>query len=360
MILYISNRFSICNNDISTISTNTRVSVVIIVRNEAFHIKKCIQSILANDQKNISSVIVVDDHSTDHTLKILSSFDSELITVLALKNFDRLEDYRHQFKKAGLHYALEHVMTDWVLTTDGDCTVGPYWINTVISHVEEQKLEVGTGLINIEGGKDLIKAFQNVEMKGTMAATMVGITGDKFYSANAANMVFKKKDYLKFLADDDSIYASGDDIFFAQWASQNHRKLGFVNHIKAIVLTPSLDKLSDLFSQRLRWATKTKSYKTWGLKILMIGLFVFHISTLLLPIVSLMFFPGYMAWTIFPLIMKCIVDYVLLSKVSKDIADPMRITIFPVLIVMHIFYLIVIGTSGLILNNYSWKGRKVT
>ena len=336
------------------------VSVVIIVRNEALCIDKCIRAVLANKYDNIESIIVVDDHSSDGTLDMLRSIDSNLLTVLELKNFKLLKDYDFKFKKAGLNYALQHVDSDWVLTTDGDCVVGENWIKSVMHQIETQKLDLATGFINIIGEKSLIDRFQNIEMKGTMAATKVGIESKTFYSANAANMVFRKVDYLSFLKDHDESYASGDDIFFAQWASIKQLRLGFIDHIDAVVRTSSLDNFSDLYNQRLRWATKTKSYKTLGLKLLMSGLFLFHLTAIILPIAGFLIYPDYVLLTFVPLIVKCLVDYLLITAVSKSLQESISILNFPILVVFHILYLVVMGAAGLLFNRYNWKGRQVT
>ena len=61
-----------------------KVSVIIPVYNNAKYIKECIDSVISQTYKNLE-IIIVDDHSADDSLAIISSFSDKRIRVITHK-----------------------------------------------------------------------------------------------------------------------------------------------------------------------------------------------------------------------------------------------------------------------------------
>ena len=118
---------------------------------------------------------------------------------MQLSNFPDLAQYGSSYKKSGLHYALSQCETQWVMTTDGDCIVRDSWIVAMLNKAEQSKSDMLTGPIALLGNDSVLQRWQSIEMMGTMAGTMAGIESDSYHSANAANMLFQKADYLGYL-----------------------------------------------------------------------------------------------------------------------------------------------------------------
>ena len=57
---------------------NPKVSIIVPVYNSEKYLKKCIQSIVSQEYDNYE-IIVVNDGSTDNSLKILKSFSERII-----------------------------------------------------------------------------------------------------------------------------------------------------------------------------------------------------------------------------------------------------------------------------------------
>ena len=64
-----------------------KISVCVPARNEARGVKECLKSLLNQDYSNFE-VIVVDDHSTDHTEIILHALSKEEPNLKVLKGAD--------------------------------------------------------------------------------------------------------------------------------------------------------------------------------------------------------------------------------------------------------------------------------
>ena len=63
----------------------TRVSVIIAARNEEEKLEKTILDILAQDYpQHLFEIIVVDDHSTDRTSEIISSYSEQGVVLIKL------------------------------------------------------------------------------------------------------------------------------------------------------------------------------------------------------------------------------------------------------------------------------------
>lgn len=64
---------------------NDLISVIVNAYNEEKHIKKCIDSIINQNYKNIE-IIVVNDGSTDNTLNILNSYNEPRLKIISHEN----------------------------------------------------------------------------------------------------------------------------------------------------------------------------------------------------------------------------------------------------------------------------------
>src|SRR5690606_6210995 len=95
------------------------VSVIVPVRNEEQNIQKTLQSILGNRYPNdLFEVLVIDDHSDDHTVDLVRSVGSGLIRIINL-------DTDKQGKKQAIAKGVELARGELILCTDGDTLVPP-------------------------------------------------------------------------------------------------------------------------------------------------------------------------------------------------------------------------------------------
>lgn len=84
------------------------ISVIILTKNEAKRIKTCLESV-----KWTEEIIVVDDQSTDETVKIARQYTDKVF-------INKMKDFSSQRE-----FALRHAQGDWVLYVDADERVTP-------------------------------------------------------------------------------------------------------------------------------------------------------------------------------------------------------------------------------------------
>lgn len=118
-----------------------KVSVVIPARDEAAHIKGCVDAVLAQDHPNLE-LIVLDDGSTDGTGEILAAIDDPRLKVLS--GGDGIPDGWFG-KPWALQRAQEHATGDWLVFIDADVRLAPTAVSRVVSYGERNGLGMLTG-----------------------------------------------------------------------------------------------------------------------------------------------------------------------------------------------------------------------
>ncbi len=106
------------------------LGVVIITRNEAARIGKCIESVLAAIGESFAGadVVVVDSDSTDETTTIAARYP---VRVFRYKSPQRSA-------AAGRWIGLKQLRTEYVLFIDGDCEIVPGWLELAVARMEAE------------------------------------------------------------------------------------------------------------------------------------------------------------------------------------------------------------------------------
>ena len=101
----------------------TNISAVILVKNEEKNIKNCIKGLIKLDE-----IIVVDDDSTDDTIKRIKSFRNKKIKIF-------YRSLNCNFAKQR-NFAMEKAENDWVLFVDSDETVSEKLLSEILRIVK--------------------------------------------------------------------------------------------------------------------------------------------------------------------------------------------------------------------------------
>ncbi|MCJ0547170.1 glycosyltransferase family 2 protein, partial [Enterococcus cecorum] len=103
-----------------------KLSIIIPVYNAEKFLDKCIQSILKNDFKNYE-IILIDDGSTDNSLKVMQKYQSEIIHVYANSNHG--VGYTRNF-------GLQHAKGEYIIFLDSDDYLDEDYITTLVKNVD--------------------------------------------------------------------------------------------------------------------------------------------------------------------------------------------------------------------------------
>ena len=130
--LYYYSKISKVTQQENLLSPKTTFTIIIAVRNEEDAIAGCIESVKNLDYpQHLFEVLIIDDDSTDHTLKILqkSIALSSNIKLLFSKDYNSAE--QSFGKKKAIEYGILNSCHEWIVTTDGDCLVPADWLSSM-------------------------------------------------------------------------------------------------------------------------------------------------------------------------------------------------------------------------------------
>lgn len=330
------------------------VSVLVPVRNEAAYLADCLAGLLGQSYPTGRyEIIVVDDHSTDNTARIIESYASDrLLQVSLSKHSSALAG-----KKAALAHGVQQARGSLIVTTDGDCRHPREWLSTLVAYHLHHPEALLTASVLPEPSSRFLDRFQALDLIGYMVLTGGMANWGRPILANGANMAFPRSLYDRLGGYEAHLHrSSGDDVFFLESARRSGTPVVFIPGRSATVTTfPELSWRAFLL-QRLRWAGKSDSYTQWELPVLQGGIFCFCWTILLSPF---FFFPqgifvGLAAW-----LLKSMVDFRLLYAGCAHYGHRRWMQSFWASQLVHPLYLILVGTTTLFRPPVRWRGRRV-
>lgn len=336
----------------------TKVSVIIPARNEENNIVQCLHSISNQSYpKELTEIIVINDHSTDRTEEIVKAFGGFPVKLINLR--DHISTAINSYKKKAIEIAIASSSGDLIITTDADCTAMPDWITCLVAYHRHYNAVLIAAPVKIKATRSLLSIFQTIDF-----LTLQGITGAavsaKFHSmGNGANLAYEKKVFYEVggFTDIDKI-ASGDDMLLMhKIATRYPERFFFVKHHSAIISTQPALTWKAFLHQRIRWASKADKYD--DKRIFVVLLLVYFLNVFLLIIlVAGLWSTSWFLFFIILVFMKTMLEYSFVSRVADFFKQRSLMVYFPFLQPLHIVYTVLAGWFGKF-GTYEWKSRKV-
>lgn len=338
------------------ITPGTKVSVIVAARNEAESIHLTIEDLLSQDyDPELLEIIFIDDHSTDDTGKIISSYADRGIKLITLNENQPLNSY----KKKAIQTAIGASSGNLIVTTDADCRMGRNWLKTIVIYYEQHDYKMISSPVGYHQEHSFFERAQSLEflyLIGLGASTI----GNKAPSTcNGANLCYEKAAFYEvggFKGIDD--LASGDDeLLLHKMAARFDKKIGFLKNEDATVYTHAKATLSEFIQQRKRWASKSTRYKNKWIIVLGVAVWLFNVSILLNLIIGI-FIGFYFKMAICQLVAKLIVESIFIWGVTRFAGRTKLMRLMLPVALLHILYIVYIGIAGNS-GKYNWKGRMV-
>ncbi|MFD0830802.1 glycosyltransferase [Mucilaginibacter boryungensis] len=334
----------------------TKVTILIAARDEEENIRKTIEDLLAQDYpKELTEIIIVDDHSTDNTAAIISSYADSGVQLMQLQDNQILNSY----KKKAIAEAIRRSTGDLMVATDADCRMEPKWLSSVVSYFEmEDKVMISSPVTYFEE-KTLFEQMQTLEFSFLIGIGASFIGNNRASTCNGANLAYRKDVFYEvggFTGIDD--LASGDDELLLQKVALRYPgRIGFLKKRDAIVYTHAKHNLSSFIQQRRRWASKSTKYKDKKIIALAVSMWLFNV--LLLVNALLGFYDSYFFKLFLVEIgLKYLFEIVFLLPVLSFLKRTWLIFLISIVAPLHIIYVVYIGIMGNT-GKYAWKGRMV-
>lgn len=329
-----------------------KLSVIIPFRDEKESILSLIDDLDKQDlEKTFFEVLLVDDHSTD------GSFELALDTIQSLANFKLIRN-QGEGKKEAVLYGIENSTGELIISTDADCRRNYSWLSAMYEFYIQERPRMIIGPVLPETGGGFFQKLQALEFLSLTGSTAGAAGLKRPIMCNGANLVYEKK-VIQDLNDPLALsQASGDDIFLLLAIKKiSKHKIHFFKSANAAVSTSMSKTLGDFWIQRVRWASKSKTYRDKDVIFTAFLIWLTNFALLALIPASILS-PNYLYMLIFLILLKWMPDFILLKNICKyyDRKNLMR-WFFPLSVVYPV-YVVLTGFLGLIGKSYHWKGRK--
>lgn len=334
----------------------TKVTILIAARNEEDNIRATIEDLLAQDYpRELTEIIIVDDHSTDNTAAIINSYAGHGVQLIQLHADQALNSY----KKKAIAEAIRRSTGELMVATDADCRMGTKWLSTIVGYYEtEQPLMISSPVAYFEE-KNLFEYLQTLEFSYLIGMGASFIGNNRASTCNGANLAYRKDTFYEvggFSGIDD--LASGDDeLLLQKIAARFPGRIGFLKSNHAVVYTHAKHNLKSFIQQRRRWASKSTKYK--DKKIIVVAICIWFFNALMIVNALLGFYNCYF----FKLFLvqfglKYLFEMIFLVPILAFLKRIGLVSLLVILIPVHIIYFVYIGIRGNT-GKYAWKGRMV-
>ena len=324
------------------------VSIIVAARNEEKNILSCLESLsklIYPDGK--LEIIIIDDASSDSTLKITSDFIHGMLKFRAI----HLEENNSSILKGKVRAMAEGIKLssgEIILTTDADCIVNPLWAKTIASYY------VGdVGVVNgftTQIVKNSFSGMQAIDFIYLLFIAAGTINLGKSVSCIGNNMSFRKKAYEETGGFENLPFSITEDFLLLNSIHKLKKyEVVYPLDINSLIVSKPATSLRELFNQKKRWAIGGIDTPPIGIG-LMFWSFLSNLFILLTPF----FFSA--AWT-YLVFFKIAIDLFVLLPVHQRLGLQKNLKYFLVFEIYYIVYVLVLPFAVLFNKKVKWKDR---
>lgn len=219
---------------------NLRFSIIICVYNVEKYIDKAIESVLNQDFKNYE-LLILNDGSTDNTLKIIKGYKDKRIRIINCKQNKGLS--------CGRNKAVSQAKGEYILYLDGDDTL---YENTTLSKINDtignEKIDLAYFGVQYIGGsnKAYIPNEENSSREARIACDMHFAVASKCWRREFLKE--KNLTFIKGMYYEDMVYSIKATIFadklkYGSFPIYNYYR----NREGSIMSTPSIKRCTDMY-----------------------------------------------------------------------------------------------------------------
>jgi len=339
---------------------NTGLSVVIPARNEEKNIIGCLESVCSQHYPpELFQVVAIDDCSTDKTWDLLRHFHAGEKVINSTRLAEVEDGEFSAYKKRAIETGIAMSHNNVIVTTDADCKHPLTWLKTIALFYEEKKPAFIAAPVALQNDSSVLQIFQALDF-----LVLQGITGasvhKKIHSmCNGANLAYEKRIFNEVagFTGIDNI-ASGDDMLLMHKISSKYPdRIHYLKSKQAIVASLPMQTWKDFFDQRIRWSSKARSYDDKRIFWVLLLVYLFNLSFLVLLVGGSWF---HVLWIYAGIlwIAKTIIEFPFVYSVASFFDKTSLLKYFFFFQPLHIAYTIMAGLLGQF-GKYEWKGRKV-
>jgi len=328
------------------------VSVVVAARNEEHNIARLLTTLVNQSYStDLYEILIANDSSTDGTVSIVEKFSQKwsMIKLVEVKGRESVISP----KKNALSQAIDAASGEIILSTDADCQVGKYWIESMVSCFEDNEMVIGISRTKlVDWSKTgFIQKFEHFDFLAMFMAAAGAISSGKYFSCSGQNIAYKKDAFEKIGGFEKIKHLiSGDDVNLMQLFRKSGMKVKFAFTDHSFVNTQPIKNTGTFLSQRSRWTSNMK----WQM-ILNPEFFIYLVSVFFITFLPIVIIFNYWLLGIGFLLVRVIFEIIFLKFGYKVFAEnKKKLMFYPVWLIVQPIYIIAIAVMGG-LNIFSWK-----
>lgn len=334
------------------------ITVIIPVRNEAANLPYLLADLNAQTYTNFS-VIIADDASTDATAELANRYVPVArysLTVFTLADDPSVASP----KKRAIAQSIALATGTLMVTTDGDCRVGPNWLDALARFYRQTGAKLISGPVTLTTERTIFGSLQTVEFASLIGAGAATLAMGKPTMCNGANLCYEKAAFevVNGFAGVDHVASGDDELLMHKIATHYPDGVHFLKHRNAIVETAAHQSLGTFYQQRKRWAGKWRAYSSLFPTLLAVFIFLSNLT----PVVALGYWltGSLSGWaTSGIMVMKLAPEFVYLRSVLVFLRKRSAVGWIPLTQLVYPLYVLFFGLAaqqpGIV-----WKGRKLT
>jgi len=328
---------------------NLKVSIIIPCRNEEATIGRLLQRLISMQPHTFIEILCVDDHSTDHTDRIIK--EVEKVKYISLTEFTK-------GKKAAIEEGIRRATGDVILVTDADCYPDEYWLESMTIPFLSSQIHMVCGWVRMNGQGHVFSELVSLEFS-TMVALSAAMSGwNKPVLCNGASLAFRRESFLQVGGYSGDKAASGDDVFLMHKFKSRFGKhsIHYMIQPGAGVETMAPNTLNTFIQQRIRWARKSVLYRDFDT--IFLSLFILLVHGWLLGWFIVSWFEPH-GWIVFSLswMGKSICDVWWVGTYASTLKQEHWNRFVLPLCVIHWLYIPFIALLSQLAPSPQWKGR---
>jgi cellulose synthase/poly-beta-1,6-N-acetylglucosamine synthase-like glycosyltransferase len=342
---------------------STRISVVIVVRNEADNIVRLLEDL---DRQSypapLFEVIIADDGSTDETFGLVEQYRNRARYALNIFSLPA-DSTTLSPKKKGITEAIARARGELIVHTDGDCRVSASWLKLLENAYRSQQACLISGAVTFTEESTLLEKMQTIEFASLSGSGACALSWGFPTMCNGANLAYPKAVFeaVGGFSGIDHLASGDDELLMHKIARRYPGRLFFLKHPDSVVHTRAQATLGALYQQRKRWASKWDAYQDPKISMLAVFVFLSNAGLLLAAALTVLGWYPFSAFILQALV-KLLVEFLPLSCFIAYLQTPAlafrRILLIPLVQVVYPFYVSFFGLAAQ-RKGFEWKGRKL-
>jgi cellulose synthase/poly-beta-1,6-N-acetylglucosamine synthase-like glycosyltransferase len=338
-------------------SASPSLTVIIPVRNEAANLPQLLGDLSVQTYTNFS-VIIADDASTDGTAAIARSYSSVAgypLTVFTLADDPAVASP----KKRAIAQSIALAAGELIITTDGDCRVGPRWLESLARFYGQTGAKLISGPVTFTHQHTVFGCLQTVEFASLIGAGAATLALGKPTMCNGANLCYQKATFLEVngFTGVDHVASGDDELLMHKIAARYPQGVRFLKNQDAIVETAAHKSLGSFYQQRKRWAGKWRTYSSLFPTLLAVFVFLSNLT----PVVAIAYWlaGGLSAPAALGImLLKLLPEFVYLRSVLVFLRKRAAVGWIPLTQLVYPLYVLFFGLAAQ-RPGFVWKGRKL-